>query len=64
MKEYEDELWLTNAKPDTTEAELENFLERVAIKIANGTSVPTARAEAYAEIFKGRNEVRRGQATA
>ena len=52
MKEYEDELWLTNAKPDTTEAELENFLERVAIKIANGTSVPTARAEAYAEIFQ------------
>ena len=52
MKEYEDEFWLTKARPQTTEAELENFLERVAIKTSDGVSEATARAEAYAEIFR------------
>ncbi len=52
MKEYEDELWLTKVRPQTTESELENFLERVAIKIADGISETTARAQSYTEIFK------------
>lgn len=52
MTAYEDELWLTNANPLATLDEVEAFCERVAIKVADGTSVATARAEAFKELYR------------
>lgn len=51
MSAYDDELWLTNAYPMATLEQLESFLERVAIKMADGTSEATARAEALKEML-------------
>lgn len=51
MSAYDDELWLTNAYPLATLEQLESFIERVAIKMADGTSEATARAEALREML-------------
>lgn len=51
-KSYEDEIWLTKVNPMVTVEELEAFIERVAIKVADGTSEITARREAYVEIIE------------
>jgi hypothetical protein len=51
-KAYEDELWLTNVNPLVSLEETEAFIERVAIKVADGTSEVTARREAYVEIIE------------
>lgn len=50
-KAYKDEIWLTKVNPLVTIEELEAFIERVAIKIADGASEVTARREAYVEII-------------
>lgn len=50
-KAYEDEIWLTKVNPMVSLEELEAFIERVAIKVADGTSEITARREAYVEII-------------
>lgn len=51
-KAHEDELWLTNAYPLATIEQLDAFVERVAIKTADGISEMTARREAYVEIIE------------
>jgi hypothetical protein len=50
-KSYEDEIWLTNAYPLATIEQLDAFVERVAIKTADGISDTTARQQAYNEII-------------
>lgn len=50
-KTYDDETWLTTNKPRVTLAELEAFMEKVAIKIDAGISESEARQQAYAEII-------------
>jgi hypothetical protein len=52
MTTYHDELWLTGIYPLATVAQIEAFVERVAIKMADGTNETTARAEAYREIIE------------
>jgi hypothetical protein len=50
-KSYEDEIWLTKVNPRVTIEQLEAFIERVAIKVADGISEPSARQQAYCEII-------------
>lgn len=51
MTAFLDELWLLDVHPLATDDEIENFCERVAIKIDSGIDQGSARFQAHAEII-------------
>lgn len=53
-KAYEDEIWLTTKLPTASLEQVEAFVERVAIKAADGISDETAREQSYVEIILSR----------
>lgn len=53
-KVREDYEWITKVHPNRTRAELESFLERVAIKAADGIDEFDARKQAYVELFRSK----------
>ena len=50
-KAYEDEIWLTSKRPTVSLEQIEAFVERVAIKTADGISDETARHQSFVEII-------------
>jgi len=52
-----DKNWLKQQLPDATEAEIEAFCERVAIKWADGVSIEDARGQALVGILTDRKKM-------